>query len=128
MLNENEVWAVLQKYGFEYAEFDGKSAREQIDLVASAEIVIQVGGAGNVITLFAPADCTIIDLTPPEFSGGLGSVGFSAVLGQAYGRVYTTLKDDGRPKVHQDTETPLDALEMVTQNVIARVTQTQSAG
>ncbi len=95
LLNEAEVWAFLEANGFEYVEFAGKPAAEQIRLMRSAEIAVVVSGSNGSLTPFAPRDCIIIDFLPIHIQGGLGAKGFAAVLGQIYERIPARIVDDG---------------------------------
>lgn len=87
LVNERSIVEALQAQGFQSVELENMPAVEQIRILSNAEIVVAVGGAASVITLFAPSDCAVIELTPPEIVGSFGSVAFSDVLGQPFARV-----------------------------------------
>lgn len=112
LVNEDTVWELLSSIGFVYPEFVGRSAAEQVSAVSSAEIIVSVTGSNSSMTQFAPSNCSIIDIVPPNISGGLGSLGFAAVLGQTYTRaaanvVPGNLSSDG---VNSDIEVDIASL------------------
>ncbi len=110
-VNENDVWQFLQSRGFEYPDFMGKSAAEQIRLIGSAEVIACVGGSGTAVTPFAPDNCSIIEVLPPHLVGGLGSLGFAAVLGQSYTRLPAKIADDEvAPGIETDFEVEMESL------------------
>jgi len=102
LANEDEVWAFLNSKGFEYPEFMGKSATEQIQAVSSAEVIVTVAGSASVMTQFAPANCTIIEIASPKLSGGLGSLGVAAVLGQTFARIAGQEVQSGGDRGHEN--------------------------
>ncbi len=112
LLNEDEAGQYLSSRGFESPDIAGLSAADQIQIVASAEIIVLVSGAGSPITCFAPDTCSIIEIRPPSISGVLGSKGFAAVVGQTFtpleGRVVSP--DAERSFMDQDIEISMDLL------------------
>ena len=57
LLNEDDVQKYLGTHGFESLMVAGRSAAEQVRLVASADIIVTVAGSASQITHFAPKDC-----------------------------------------------------------------------
>jgi capsular polysaccharide biosynthesis protein len=53
ILNENEVFEILQKHGFETVYFEELTLQEQIDTVANARYIIAPHGAGLTNMVFA---------------------------------------------------------------------------
>ena len=94
LLNEAEVWAFLKTQGFEYIEFAGKTAAEQVRLVRSAEIVVTVAGSASAMTAFAPLDSIIISMQPANLGGAFGPMGVATVLGQTYERLPRAMSQD----------------------------------
>jgi capsular polysaccharide biosynthesis protein len=112
LVNEAEVWRILEPLGFAYPDFVGKSAAEQIRAVAAAEIIVSVTGSGGSMTQFAPKDCAILDIVGSNIVGGLGSKGFAAVIGQMYTRVPSmAVAREGGLAIDSDIEVDIDALE-----------------
>lgn len=113
LVNETEVWQFLASRGFQYPDFVGKSAAEQIHAVASADVIVAVTGSGGSMTQFAPYDCSIIDILPPHIVGGLGSIGFAAVIGQTYTRAPTNVaQSDQAVGINSDVEVELETLKL----------------
>ena len=111
LLNEDEVWRDLESAGFVYPDFTGLSAAEQVRLVGSAEIIVTVGGAGSVITQWAPKNCIIIEILQKRFAGVFGSRGFAVVLGQSFCRVPAA--DVGEVGMNTDMLVDVEAVKSV---------------
>jgi hypothetical protein len=89
VVNEGEVISYLVNEGFEIFDFSGLSAREQVSLIANAEMIIGPIGAAMAATIFAPEDCAVIELHPEaHISGMYNSIGQAHWLGQPYARVH----------------------------------------
>lgn len=56
LLNEHEILAIFERYGFEFFEPAQLSISEQIDLFSSAEILAGPHGAGWTNMIFAPSN------------------------------------------------------------------------
>ena len=83
IVNECEVEALLQEFGFETHELESYSVRDQIALFAEAEIVAAAHGAGLTNILFSPPGLRVIDI----FEGSLFNKcfwGISTALGHHY--------------------------------------------
>ncbi len=85
--NEHEVKALLDTYGFEYPVMSQLSAREQVEVISSAEIVVCALGAGTVMTQFAPEHCITILLAPAGVGGIWGGLASAIFLRQIYDRL-----------------------------------------
>ncbi len=94
LLNEDEVWRYLEGQGFNYVEFAGKTAAEQVNLMRSAEIVVAVIGSATALTHFAPTDSIIVGILPAHMTGVFGPMGIAAVLGQTYDRLPRAVSGD----------------------------------
>ncbi len=111
LVNENLVWDFLSSHGFVYPDLTGEPAAEQIAAVASAEIIVSVTGSNSSMTQFAPNNVSIIDIVPPKLGGGLGSLGFAAVIGQTYTRVEANSVSSSAPSgINDDIEVDLAIL------------------
>jgi hypothetical protein len=91
VVNEGEVVSYLLKEGFDVFEFSDLSAKEQLALIANAEMIVGPIGAAMAVTVFAPEDCAVIELHPEAPIGGLyNSISQAHWLGQPYQRVQGT--------------------------------------
>ncbi len=82
--NEGEVKQLLAAYGFEFPAMDQMTAREQVEMMSGAEIVIAAAGAGTCVTQFAPSHCIVILLAPRGVSGIWGGQAAATHLRQVY--------------------------------------------
>lgn len=64
VLNEDKLMKMLQSYGFEFILLENLSVIEQVNLFASAEIIIGPHGAGLTNTVFCRPGTKIIELSP----------------------------------------------------------------
>ena len=62
MLNEEEVFALLEPAGFEAVTMDGRSIGEQAALFASAEVIVATHGAALANLVFSRPGTTVIEL------------------------------------------------------------------
>lgn len=62
ILNEDEIFAILEKHGFKSYILSDMSIEEQIQLFNNAEIVVGEHGAGMANTLFCKPGCKVIEL------------------------------------------------------------------
>ena len=118
LINEEAVWQYLEAQGFEYPDFAGKSAAEQIRLVASADIIVSVGGSGSAMTHFAPGHCSIIEILPPHLVGGLGSYGFAAVIGQSFTRIPAKVIGEGQLGLSNDMEVEVEHVRLCVKRAL----------
>ena len=87
-VNNVEVVALLQRYAIEPVNMLELSAREQLELVSGAEIIVSSLGAGTLMSYFAPQHCINIILATKDVGTGIwGGSGAAAVLRQPYQRV-----------------------------------------
>jgi tetratricopeptide (TPR) repeat protein len=63
-INEAEIYAIAQRYGFMTLENEHMSYQEQMAVYAGAEIVMGPHGAGFTNMLFAPETATAIEMFP----------------------------------------------------------------
>ncbi len=85
--NEHEVKSVLSTYGFEFPVMSELSAREQLEIISSAELVVCALGAGTIITKFTPEHCITILLAPKDIGGLWGGLASAIFLRQIYDRI-----------------------------------------
>ena len=62
MLNEEEVFALLEPLGFEAITMDGRSIGEQAALFASAAVIVATHGAALANLVFSRPGTTVIEL------------------------------------------------------------------
>jgi capsular polysaccharide biosynthesis protein len=67
VVNEGEVVAMLERYGFEATTMANRSIREQAALFASAEVVVAPHGGALANLIFAPARTALIELIPANY-------------------------------------------------------------
>jgi len=87
MANEAAVQKIAADYDISSCDLAKLSAAEQIGMVSNAELLICPGGAGSQISAFAPPDCVIIELVPPDFAIIFGPMAFAIALHQPYARI-----------------------------------------
>ena len=62
LINEEEIVAMLGRFGFEAVDPGAMSLDEQIELAASAQIIVGAFGAGMNLLLFAPEGTPVVEL------------------------------------------------------------------
>ena len=67
LVNEDEIFAVLEVRGFEKIVLRGKTVREQADLFGTAEAVVGVHGAGLANFVFCPPGVRVIEFFSPDY-------------------------------------------------------------
>lgn len=87
VVNEEEILGLLGRFGFTIARLEEMSAAEQIALVARAEMIVMAGGASSPITMFAPADCIVLEMVNRHIVGTFGAVAFGHILGFVVQRI-----------------------------------------
>lgn len=65
VVNEDEVMELLEARGFERVFPERLTARQQVELFSTAEIVVAPHGAGNTNMLFAPPGAQLVELQVP---------------------------------------------------------------
>ncbi len=120
LINEDAVWAFLSSMEFDYPEFAGKPAAEQIRLVSGAEVLVVVPGSGSSMTQFAPSSAVVIEFLPPHLVGGLGPKGFAAVLGQTYERIPAKVVSRAdQPGLNNDLEVDIELVRRAVEAAVA---------
>lgn len=99
--NENEVVKVLASYGIRRVFMGELPLERQLDLISRAELVVVAAGADSPLTMFAPSDCKIVELSFAKFIGTFASRCWAHVLGQKFYRL------NGEP-VERTGPTPID--------------------
>jgi len=87
ILNEAEVVECIRRYGGVSVNFDGLSAKDQVNLVGNARAMILPIGAGASISLFAPTDCAIAEILPVSLQAYFGPWTYACCLSQPYARI-----------------------------------------
>jgi hypothetical protein len=64
IVNDAELASTLERHGFTTLRAEELTVPEQIDLFASAEVVLGMHGAGLTNSVFCPAGTTILELQP----------------------------------------------------------------
>lgn len=67
ILNEERVIKLLSKHGFEVIEPDKLSISEQAAVMQDAKIIISAHGAALTNLLFAPENCTVVEIFSPDY-------------------------------------------------------------
>jgi len=84
LANEWQLQTTLERYGFELIEPGEYSFREQVEMFASAEMIVGVHGAGLSNLLFAPIECAVCELLPKNFQAACFQH-----LANSFGQPYT---------------------------------------
>ena len=87
VLNEDELIDALTARGFECIRPETMTVDEQLTAMANAEVVVNPFGGASAITMFAPEDCRVIELSFPGVAGVFAGSMWADVLGQTYERV-----------------------------------------
>lgn len=85
VLNEDEVMATLERYGFECLNFSDKSMDFQFQTFAQSSFVIGPHGAGLSNIMFCPEHAKVIEIVPSSFREGATSY---AALSELFGLDY----------------------------------------
>ena len=87
VLNEDELIDALTARGFECIRPETMTVDEQLTAMVNAEVVINPFGGASAMTMFAPEDCRVIELSFPGVAGVFAGSMWADVLGQTYERV-----------------------------------------
>lgn len=87
LINEEELVRRLTELGVRTVYLEELSVDDQIDIVSRAELIVLFAGGASPITMLAPKDVIIIELSLPGFSGIFGSRVWAQILGQRFSRV-----------------------------------------
>jgi len=66
IINEDQLYPILKKKGFTILELSKLKLRDQINYFRCAEVVVMSHGAAGTHMLFAPKNCTLIELQSPS--------------------------------------------------------------
>ena len=87
VLNEETLIDALMARGFECIQPETMTVGEQLTAMANAEVVVNPFGGASAMTMFAPEDCRVIELSFPGVAGVFAGSLWADVLGQTYERV-----------------------------------------
>lgn len=69
MLNEDELFPILQRYGFEIVDAEKTSLEQMARLLAGADMLLSLHGAGLANMLFLPDGAQLVELRHQDDSG-----------------------------------------------------------
>jgi len=87
ILNEAELIEALAKFEVETVYMEDMTLDEQLDLVSQSELIVMTAGASSPITMLAPINCKIVELTIPIFAAVFGSRSWARIIGQQFHRI-----------------------------------------
>lgn len=67
LINEEEVWRLLERAGFERVFMESLGFDEQVALMAETKVLLAPHGAGLSNLIFCPAGADIIEIAVPDF-------------------------------------------------------------
>lgn len=85
--NEDALVSMLSAHGIRRVFMGELTIERQLDLISRAELIVIHAGGDSPITMFAPMDCHIVELSVPSFVGTFASRCWAHVLGQPFMRV-----------------------------------------
>lgn len=88
--NEDELARRLADHGYRRVFMGELTLERQLDLISRASDIVIHAGGDSPVTMFAPMDCRIIELSVPKFVGTFGSRCWAHVLGQPFQRINAT--------------------------------------
>ncbi|MDD9269972.1 glycosyltransferase family 61 protein [Paenibacillus sp. GCM10023248] len=98
LTNEADIYAYLKPYGFHYVILEDLTVAEQIQLFASAEIIVAPHGAGLTNMVFTPPGAAIIELVAPSLVHNCYPI-LSSLIGH---RHYYIIGEGERPPEYVD--------------------------
>jgi capsular polysaccharide biosynthesis protein len=111
-VNEEELAARLEALDVRRVFMEELSLDEQIDVISRAELIVQATGAVSPMSMLAPEDVSIVEMSLPGFAGAFGSRVWAAILGQRYSRIEVAPVDTGIfmpvPETDRDGIVPID--------------------
>lgn len=108
----------LGKHDIQTVYMEDMDFNDQISLVSRAELIVMTAGGASPLTMLAPMNCTIIELTFPIFQGAFASRAWASMLGQTFYRVDgTTVGDSVNEKInsgeHLNTDFVINVDEVI---------------
>jgi hypothetical protein len=101
IINEKKVVNALESIGFESMDLSTQSLTNQIEILSQTKVLIGPIGANTSGSVFAPSDCSIIELVGNKNNfGAYNSIITSNLIGQPYHRYFGNqeiLKDNPFP-------------------------------
>ncbi len=94
--NEEEIETLLAGYGFEAVYPEQMTVAEQAALFRSASVIAGAKGAAMANQIFAPADATLIALSPADFSDPF-FLDIGTARGMAYAELFGSLVTSDQP-------------------------------
>lgn len=118
ILNWSEVQPIFERHGFEITQLAGLPTDAQISLFQDAAQVVGVHGAGLTNILFAPRDCSVLEILPPYVATRA-----YWLLASGLGQRYTTMiaddpelpRPDYKTWTHDPSHNPRDIILPVTE-------------
>lgn len=117
ILNEEEVFGILEKQGFEMVVLDGLSFQEQVNLFSEAEIVAGPEGANMTNLLFAPRGIRVLEMHPPRYVNALFYSITNALDQNYFYAIGETSKDERGPGNAVDLDNYRVPLPLVEQSL-----------
>lgn len=97
--NEDEVFELIEKYGFESYVLEDMSFYDQVEIFSKAKIVLAPHGAGLTNMIFCPDDTKIIECCNPKYRATC----YYILAGMCNFDYYYILGDGDRPSLDQVT-------------------------
>ncbi|MCH8506880.1 MAG: glycosyltransferase family 61 protein [Ectothiorhodospiraceae bacterium] len=108
LLNEDAVFDVLQKKGFEKVFLEDYSLIEQIELLATANCIIAPHGAGLTTLIFCPKNAKVLEIYSPNYV----SVSYWNISSQVGLDYYYLFGAGERPKPFEDPHLRLEDIHV----------------
>jgi hypothetical protein len=94
LVNEEEVWPLFERAGFERLSFEGMSLDEQRGALADVCVLAGPHGAGLTNQLFCPPGATVIEIADPGYPNP-NFYALACALGHRYARVEAETVGEG---------------------------------
>lgn len=112
MVNEDALVKMLSAHNVKRVFMHELSLEAQLDLISRSDLIVVHIGSGSPITMFAPRDCVVIELTTEKFWGSFTNRAWAHILGQSFYRVVGEERDNrGEMKIDHDCEINVDEVE-----------------
>jgi capsular polysaccharide biosynthesis protein len=109
LVNEDEVWALLQKAGFERVRMEALSFEQQVQLMRETAVLVAPHGAGLANMLFLDPSACVVEIAVKEYPSP-DFYAMAASLGLRYGVLFGVGVGDRLPP-WRDLRVPAAALE-----------------